>query len=348
MSKTGSAILLILLIIWPGSVLSRESPAATTESSGGATLLFTDPFTPPLPAKTIRIHYRLTGRFEGREVLLAKDGLRISELEAVDTAYGLDRPVHLREFVGPSHLVSHDLISGRVTVQPNLRSSLSRRWQGLTPVEKYHLAKNLDVLGTALGEYLKSGVAVAAPAKFMGLPTVKVAVGQGRRWVWTGTDIPLKETFSLRGQPWNKEAIDVVRDEEIPDSEFLLRGITEPAVDPAEQAWIDRLADRIISLLIRPLVGLQEEPAETEAEEATEIEAAAPTVQRPIPWVHPAPPGYREPVARFQISPGWRPYPEPPGNRPWPPPGLGQDVLAFEARGIAVMIAERYPDRTIP
>lgn len=63
----------------------------------------------------------------------------------------------------------------------------------------------------------------------------------------------------------------------------------------------------------------------------------------PIPWPAVSPPDFRTVVARYQAAPDWLPYPAPPGDRPWPPMHLGEQLVKRRAKAVAEMIVALKP-----
>ncbi|MBW1713302.1 MAG: hypothetical protein JRJ59_09175 [Deltaproteobacteria bacterium] len=333
--RLAAALLVWCLAVWPG--LSVANPAPEPSRAEESQDQFTNPFLPQLPVKSLKVRYQLTGRFEGQEVLAVKGTSRVREVKALDTAFDLERPVHLWELTEPERIVRLDLISGQSRVEPNLRGILSRLWTTLNQQEKINLALNLEDLGQALGQEFRIGAASSSQDKVLGMPVVKVALGRGRAWYWTGTDIVIKETRSMVGQAWVKETIDFIKEADIPDEVFNPPVKVSLKVDPGDRAWAESLARQIIGLLRRPLIVREKKPAPEKKPDQPG------SYVLPIPWPEPAPPGYRSEKARYQLTPNWQPYPRPPNERPWPPPGLGQDLLFFEAKKIAALLKERLP-----
>ena len=338
------ALLVFLLILVSGSWSPLPAQTGPEESPGpeDSTLRLSDPFSPPLPAPSLKVRYRLRGRFVGQEIMLARSTprgtVRLNEIKAVDTAFGLERPVHLWILETPERLIRLDLVRGEKEVRANLRGFLSGLWQGLDQTAKLNLNRNLSELGPLLGRSLKISPALSAEAIFLGLPTVRVALEAGRIWYWAGTDVVLKETGAQADLNWSKTAIDLVQGLELPERLFELPlKETDQGLAPSrrEEAWARALSTRIIALLSRPLVGLSTVSGESDKDIAEPLLA--------VPWPVPAPPGFRSREARHRLSPDWRPYPPSPDLRPWPPPGLGLDLLRAGAESIAALLEKHLP-----
>ena len=308
-----------------------------------------DPFYPGLPAKTLKIRYRLSGRFEGQEVLAAKKGeqgvLKVREIRATDTALGMERPIHRWFLETPEFILELDLVLGRKEIRPNIRKMMSDAWKKLTEEQKINLNENLPSVGRIVGQELKLSVAVADyEATFLGLATAKVALGGGRVWYWAKSDVVLKTLGNQGGFNWTKEAIDVVQNQELNDALFQLPAGGQEGGSlevPAEDlAWAQSMVDRVVALLAKPLVGLN-------SSSGAGAEAKS-TYRLPVPWPFPEPPGFRESNARFRLSPDWAPYPTPPDQRTWPPPGLGVSLLKAEVHEIAQTLLKRMPSLLPP
>lgn len=302
-----------------------------------------DPFYPELPFDTVKIRYRISGRFVGQEMLAAKAGdrgtLKVRESRYTDTALGLERPIHLWILETPEMVVQLDLVNGRKEVYPNLRKYLSLAWKALSVEQKSNLAENLPSVGTIIGRDLKVGVAVANEGGFLGLPGIKVALGPGRTWYWSKTDLVIKSLGHQGGFSWGKEAIDIIQDQELDDSLFQLPvgddGADRLEISAEDREWAGMIAERIIALLARPLLGRDGSVLSVKDEQIS--------YRLPIPWPFPAPPGYRTVLARYRLDPNWAPYPKPPDMRPWPPLGLGISILKYELQEISALLSERMP-----
>lgn len=302
-----------------------------------------DPFLPPLPVKTLKIRYKLEGRFEGQEVLAVKGERRVREVKARDNAFGLQREVHLWELETPDMFVRLDLISGRVETRPNLRGALSRLWQKLGHRERYFLNENLAQLPLILGRRLKIDPVARGEASSLGLPAVLAKLWSSQAWYWNGTDIVLQQAGQQGGQAWSKKAIDLVTDPQLDDELFSLpgrQGSDRPlAVDRAEVERTEFLAARIMTALVLP--GLAQEKESKPPREAVESGSG----RVPIPWPIPAPPGFRTPAERYRFNPRWAPFPPPPDLRAWPPPGQGRDILVEAIEAIGADLERWYKDQ---
>jgi len=338
------ALLAGLMILAVGAWTPAPAQTGVEEAAGpeAPTIQLSDPFSPRLPAKSLKLRYRLSGRFVGQEIMLAKTTpagtIRLNELKAVDTAFGLERPVHLWILETPERLVSLDLVLGDKEIRANLRGFLSGLWRELDQTAKLNLNRNLAALGPLVGRSLKASPALAVESTFLGLPTVRVALESGRIWYWTGTDVVLKETGAQSGLAWSREAVDLIQDPELPDRLFRLpikdtEG--ELKLSREEEAWARVLAARVMALLSRPLVGFKAAGAGRDQGPAEPLLS--------VPWPVPAPPGFRSEADRYRLIPNWRPYPPPPDQRPWPPPGLGQDLLRAGAESIAALLEKKLP-----
>ncbi len=329
----------------PGA-LARTPTAAQTDIQSEGRL--PDPFYPGLPSESVKIRYRISGRFVGQEILAAKAHktgvLKVREIRCTDTALGLERPIHPSILETAEKLVRLDLVQGRQEVYPNLRKYLSLAWRVLTDEQKANLAKNLPSVGSILGRDMRIGVAVADESGFLGLPGIKVALGSGRTWYWTKSDLVIRSLGYQGGFGWNKEAIDIIQDQDLDDSLFRLPlkegGSDRLEVTAEDREWARMISQRIIDLLARPLLG-QEENVRTLSKKRI-------TYQLAIPWPFPNPPGFKDGLARYRLDPNWAPYPKPPDARPWPPPGLGISILKIELQEIADLLAERMPALTQP
>ncbi len=337
-------VVLLCLLALPLPALAVSPP----EDGRPAVVHFPDPFYPPLPARTVKIRYRISGRFVGQEMLAAKAGkkgiLKVREIRCTDTALGLERPIHLWILETPEAIIRLDLVNGRKDVYPNLRKYLSLAWHILSEEQKSNLAANLPSVGSIIGREMKIGVAVAAESGFLGLPAIKVALGSGRAWYWSRTDLVIRALGHQGGFDWFKEAIDIIQDQELDDGLFRLPagddGSNRLVVPVEDREWAAAIARRVVSLLSRSLLGREGS--------ARSIMEKKISYRLPIPWPFPAPPGYRTVSARYRLDPNWTPYPQPPDMRPWPPPGLGISILKIELQAVAALLSQRMPPPNPP
>ncbi|MBW2619437.1 MAG: hypothetical protein JRC92_11240 [Deltaproteobacteria bacterium] len=337
----------------------------------GAALEPEDPFASRSPAASLKIIYRLTGRMEGQAILWVDGPRRVMVTQVKDNAFGLARPVHLREITTPERVVRLDLTGQRASIRANLRGLLSRRFEVLGSRQKRLVVRQMESLGQALGSHIGVGKVTVSEADFLGLGARRVKIGSDSFFFWSASDIPLHEVRRLDGLYWTREARDIILEAEVPEELFRLPDWV------AEDDWAEELARAelvtlwIMDLLAQPFVYLPfqadedkaSKPGQTEvlawrllfppglrteeAGGASDLAATPALVQpplRPIPWPALAPPGFRTEVARFRVSPDWEPFPLPPGRRPWPPAGLIQDVLNRQAAALAWIINNFMPE----
>lgn len=307
-----------------------------------------DPFAARSPAASLKIVYRLTGRLEGQATLWVNGPRRVMVTQAKDNAFGLARSVHQREITTPERIVSLDLTRQKASFRPNLQVLLSLRFEALDPGQKRLVVRQIEELGQALGAHLVSGGASVSKADFLGLGARRVKIGKDEFFFWSASDIPLKEVRRLDGLYWTLEAQDILLDVEVPQELFGLPDWAKEEDWAGELARAELAAHWIMETLARPFVYLpfRKEGEEEETEGKPGLAAAPPKTQpplRPIPWPALAPPGFRTEEARFRVSPDWKPFPLPPGQRPWPPAGLIQDVLDHRAAALAWIITNFIP-----
>ncbi len=344
-----ACVMIIMVWLSPAAMAASSRSESQDKGKNKAEDGLSDPFYPGLPAKTLKVRYRLSGRFEGQEMLAAKKSekgvLKVREIRGTDTALGLERTIHWWILETPDFVLQLDLVNGRKEIHPNIRKMLSDSWQALTEEQKTNLNENLPAVGGIVGHDLRVGVAVADyEATFLGLATVKVALGAGRVWYWAKTDVVLKALGHQGGFTWTKEAIDVIQNQELNDALFQLPqgdGETQRLEVPAEELnWTRSIVKRVVALLSRALLGMESSNgSRSEKKSAYHL---------PVPWPFPEPPGFRDEDARYRLDPNWAPYPKPPDQRPWPPPGLGTSILKVELQDIDELLSERMPSRKPP